>query len=478
MREKFELPNATEMEKQLLAAMFIPTGKTAVVACAILNADDLYRPEHQMIFRAIMRLYAKGEPIDYLSVKEELRKTNEPEKINRQYLHSLSIIDTNFSTDRAEYYAKVIKENADRRRLILTSQILREEANNANLSPNEIVAKVQSTFEQIGRNGATSQKHSFADFFANHFDDEVDRMKNYTERKFGFDNLDRLQIFNPGLYVIGGTPAAGKTTFCWQLLEQLAESGEECIYCSYEMSKFELFSKSLARELFKRNPKATLTVADIRRGGRSAELANIVKEFGGSSRNLNIFELQDENVDDLLTLLRPFCQDKAKAPIICLDYLQIVPTGRDSVKLGIDDFVRKLKKFQHDTNTTFLVISSFNRANYVQSVSFESFKESGNIEYTADVVWALQLHFLNTIKAGNNANDTRKKIDEAKRKQPRQIIFKCLKNRHGNNYECCFNYYSAHDCFVSCDTFKETKPVQTEKSVTNSKKDKAQDEFI
>lgn len=83
MKEKIELPNATEMEKQLLSAMFNPTGKTAAVACGILNADAIYRPEHQMIFRAIMRLYAKGEPIDYLAVKEELRKTNKAEKIDR-----------------------------------------------------------------------------------------------------------------------------------------------------------------------------------------------------------------------------------------------------------------------------------------------------------------------------------------------------------------------------------------------------------
>ena len=57
--------------------------------------------------------------------------------------------------------------------------------------------------------------------------------------------------------------------------------------------------------------------------------------------------------------------------------------------LGIDDAVRKLKYFQRDTNTTFIVISSFNRTNYAQSVSFECFKESDNIEYTADVVWVL-----------------------------------------------------------------------------------------
>ena len=131
-----------------------------------------------------------------------------------------------------------------------------------------------------------------------------------------------------------------------------------------------------------------------------------------------------------------------------------MPTLRESAKLGIDDSVRKLKKFQRDTNTTFIVISSFNRTNYSHSVSFESFKESGNIEYTADVVWALQLNVLNSINPSNIA-DTRKRIDEAKKQQPRQIQLKCLKNRQGTNYNCFFNYFSAHDYFQPCNEFND-----------------------
>ena len=166
--------------------------------------------------------------------------------------------------------------------------------------------------------------------------------------------------------------------------------------------------------------------------------------------------MQDESIDELLIRLKPLCFDKQKAPVICLDYLQIVPSSKESTKLGVDDSVRKLKKFQRDTNSTFIVISSFNRANYTQGVSFESFKESGNIEYTADVVWALQLFVLNLINP-NNIADSRKKIDVAKKKQPRQIQLKCLKNRQGNNYDCFFNYFSAHDYFEPCDKFKEAK---------------------
>ena len=223
------------------------------------------------------------------------------------------------------------------------------------------------------------------------------------------------------------------------------------------MSKFELFAKSLARELFRRVPSTELTAADIRRGAWSVQLDATRADFVASKLDLSILELQDESIDDLLALLKPLCSNKAKAPVVCLDYLQIVPSSKDTTKLGIDDSVRKLKKFQRDTNTTFIVISSFNRQNYMQSVSFESFKESGNIEYTADVVWALQLNVLNHLSPGN-LSDLRKQIDDAKKKKPRQIQLKCLKNRQGTNYECFFNYFSAHDCFMPCDNFDEKFP--------------------
>ncbi len=326
----------------------------------------------------------------------------------------------------------------------------------------EIFAQVEKAKSNWRSRAEPTKRVAMADYFANQFDTDIEQMKAYSERTSGFDNLDQFQFFHPGLYVIGATPAAGKTTFCWQFLEQVARKGETCIYCSYEMSQLELFSKSLAREIFKRVPNTELTAADIRRGAWSVQLAAVRNDFAKSNFDLSILELQDESIDDLLTLLKPLCLDKAKAPVVCLDYLQIVPTSRESAKLGIDDSVRKLKKFQRDTNTTFIVISSFNRVNYTQSVSFESFKESGNIEYTADVVWALQLYVLNHINP-SNITDARKRIDDAKKQQPRQIQLKCLKNRQGTNYDCFFNYFSAHDYFESCEKFADNNSVSSKR---------------
>ena len=161
-----------------------------------------------------------------------------------------------------------------------------------------------------------------ADYFANQLKADIASLKNYADRLTGFSNLDQQQFFSPELYIIGATPAAGKTTFCWQLLEQLAERGEDCIYCSYEMSGLELFTKTAARRLFLRDKQTTLTAADIRRGSWSAQLDCVINEVANSKTNLQVLELQDESIDELLIRLKPLCFNKKKAPVICLDYLK------------------------------------------------------------------------------------------------------------------------------------------------------------
>ena len=328
MIDHYDFPNDTEMEKQLLCAMLLDEGSIVPKVLAILKADDFYRPEHQFVFKAIVSLYSAGKPVEFLAVEQELRKNGDHKKIDHLYL--LSLIDATYTSAFAEHHAKILKEKADLRRLIVASKIIREDANLSKLSPADIIAKTQLTFNQISRPAVLSKKTSFADFFTNHFQAAVDEMKNYSNRRFGFENLDRFQFFSPGLYVLGATPAAGKTTFCWQLLEQLARQGETCIYCSYEMSKLELFAKSVARELFNRVPSTELTAADVRRGAWSIQLEKIINDFAAAELNLSVFELQDESIDDLLSLLKPLCSDKAKAPVVCLDYLQIVPSSRDT----------------------------------------------------------------------------------------------------------------------------------------------------
>ena len=474
-----------DMELELLGSLLLKDGLIIPKIAAILKPDDFSTAIHRLIYQTILNLHNRAIVPNVANIYEELQKHRDFNGNESVFLNSvLNIGNAAFTTAYSESHAKTIKDKSVRRQLGYLSKNLQRDIDNPAVDTNKLLADAQSAF-RILSNVAEPPKLISPTFYFNHrFTNDVNHNKLYANRNSGFSNIDEYQIFNPGLYVVGATPAAGKTTFCWQLLEQFAKSGETCIFCSYEMSALELFSKTLSRELFLRDDNSTLerdfllssstfTAADIRRGAFNHNLEDLLIELC-SDKNLkgvNLFELRDESIDDLLRLLKPFCSDNSKSPIVCLDYLQIVPPANDKQlfndKAKIDDIVHKLKSFQRETNTTFFVISSFNRGNYSTQVSFESFKDSGNIEYTADVIWALQLYVVNHIKTGVSVSDSRKLFDDAKKARPREIQLKCLKNRHGQNYDCFFNYFSAHDFFQPADDFNaniDNPPAQADYS--------------
>ena len=305
----------------------------------------------------------------------------------------------------------------------------------------------------------------FKEYFGADFFSDITATAKYSDRKTGFKNLDAAQVFLPGLYVLGALPATGKTTFAWQLLNQLADKGEPCIYCSYEMSRAELLTKSIVRELYKWNPELSerlkLSSVNIRRGACSGlkELHEQAARFAESSTNLTVAELSNTGVAELIEALKPLVADVLKSPVICLDYLQIVPSKSvktSTAKEKIDDVVLRLKDFQRETNSTIIVISSFNRDNYWQRVNFSSFKESGAIEYSADSIWALENFVADDVE--ENSKDFKKEITEMSKQKIRKVWFKCLKNRNGGQYDCLFRYHAAFDYFEPLEEEKERRP--------------------
>ena len=296
--------------------------------------------------------------------------------------------------------------------------------------------------------------YSFTEYFEEEFFRDIELTAKYSSRKTGFENIDEAQIFMPGVYMLGALPASGKTTFAWQLLNQLAEKGEPCIYCSFEMSRAELFTKSIVRELYKKNPQMSerlnLTSANIRRGAmrESRELQEQALEFSKSATNLKVAELSNTSVTELIEGLKPLVVDADRSPVICVDYLQIIPSKgskASSAKEKIDDVMLRLKDFQRETQATLLVISSFNRENYYQKVSFSSFKESGAIEYSADCIWGLENYGIDA-----EGKLDRDEVVKMSRERIRKIKFSCLKNRNGGAYECFFRYHAAYDYFEPC----------------------------
>ena len=162
------------------------------------------------------------------------------------------------------------------------------------------------------------------------------------------------------------------------------------------------------------------------------------------------FDTKAETISDYV---ERFIKEKKAKPIVIVDYLQIIrPTdNRIATKDAVDNHVRALKMLQRNNDLVLIVISSLNRSNYMAPIDYESFKESGGIEYTADVLWGLQLSIMNN-DAFNSSQEVIKKreiVKVAKKSIPRKVQLVCLKNRYGrSSYECDFDYYPQYDLFI------------------------------
>ena len=140
-------------------------------------------------------------------------------------------------------------------------------------------------------------------------------------------------------------------------------------------------------------------------------------------------------------------------PIVFVDYLQLIRPldSRQTTKDAVDEHLRALKQLQMENELVIVLISSLNRQNYLSVLDFESFKESGGIEYTADVVWGLQLSVMNCelFDKEKGLKAKREAVRQAKRANPRRIELLCLKNRYGiANFRCNFDYHTKYDLFL------------------------------
>ena len=319
---------------------------------------------------------------------------------------------------------------------------------------------------------ALSQSDSY--FLQKHFDQNVAAFAACQNLTTGYKILDRQQPFYPGFYCLGAISSLGKTTFAQQMADQIAASGRYVLYVTLEQTDFELFSKSLARGFWRTNRldtkinKCVSTYPTPRRNqtGYPAEVARQINDYISAvgARVIVAYGAFSMTVEDIIQLIDLAMAQLGAKPVVIVDYLQIVaPTqinGRiPDTKTSIDHIVHTLKAKQSTDGLTVLAISSMNRQNYLSPVDFESFKESGGIEYTADVIWGLQLSILSDdyfyFKVGKdnkrretNLKEKREMVKRAKAACPRCIDLVCLKNRYGiSSYEVPFWYYPSVDYF-------------------------------
>ena len=292
--------------------------------------------------------------------------------------------------------------------------------------------------------------------YLDEFFKQVEYNKNRKILKTGLANLDdELHGIKTGLYVIGAISSLGKTTLISQVADTLASQGEKVIFFSLEQSKFELVAKSLSRQSYYLKANQGKSQAEFMNFNYEDELSNeALAKYFEFANNISYIEGNfDLNVIGIRKYIENYINVNNVKPIVIVDYLQILRPINDKLsdKQAVDYNVSELKRISRDNDIPIFLISSFNRDNYLQPVDFTSFKESGAIEYGADVVFGLQLRIIEENEAFSKDKDIKEKrrlINEAKSSNPREVQLVCLKNRNGKSYfKCYFNYYPILNTF-------------------------------
>ncbi len=275
----------------------------------------------------------------------------------------------------------------------------------------------------------------------------------------GMKNLDDALGggISPGLYVLGAIPNLGKSTFALQIAQNISAAGTPVLFFSMEMPKSRIAAKALNRQIFinTRNPRYSADLLLRRESASDTALWTQVEiarsRVAEECRNLYIIERDEQicSAQDILQIVERSMEELGpqQSPVVVVDYLQILSGGKAggymSDKAIVDANIRALTTLATQKKLPVMVISAFNRTNYQAQVSMEAFKESGAIEYSADVILGMQLHTVGSRKFN---------INREKAKNPRQIEIVLLKQRYGKSgHTLSFRYYPAHDYFEAAE---------------------------
>lgn len=279
----------------------------------------------------------------------------------------------------------------------------------------------------------------------------------------GFSDLDSVldDGLYPGLYIVGGISSVGKTAICLQIADQVAkyaalDRGDvHVLVFSLEMSSNELIARSVSRVTYENkladNSKNAASARDITAAhrwekfgkGKTEDIVTAANKYQAEAgNNIYVYEgVGDISVTEIRETIKRHIEAEAH-PVVFIDYLQCIAPYIDpkhpnrvlTDKQSIDKTITELRRIGRDYNVPVIVISSLNRESYKAGsasqgvVSMNDFKESGGIEYGADVLLGLQFTAaLDALASGSKDYDEKAEREKIERR----VSLTVLKNRNG-----------------------------------------------
>jgi len=385
-------PQNIEAEQSVLGSMLLDKEVIPVVT-EILKSEDFYRADHKEIFEAIMDLFDAGEPIDLITVSEQLKLRGTIDNIGGlEYLTNIaSAVPT---TANAKHYAKIVEEKSTLRKLIKASSEIVNMGYEASEELSYIVDKAEKSIFDVlqkrGTQGFSPIKDVLVDTF-NKLEELYNNKGHITGIPTRFVDLDHKTsgLHNSDLILIAARPAMGKTAFALNIAQNAAiYSGVPVAIFSLEMSKEQLVSRILCSE-------AMVDSQKVKTGKLEDEdWKKIARALGPlSEAPIYIDDTPGISISEIRAKCRRLKLEK-NLGLVVIDYLQLMQgRGRsESRQQEISEISRSLKILAKELNVPVITLSQLSRAAEQRADHrpiLSDLRESGAIEQDADIVMFL-----------------------------------------------------------------------------------------
>ncbi len=382
-------PHSDDAEKSVLGAVLLD--KEALFdVMELLKEEDFYSEAHKEIFATVSDIFRRNEPVDTLTVTEELRKRKSLEMVGgRAYIAFLSTAVP--STANAGQYAKIISEKAILRRLISTSSDIIEKSYQEKMEPEEVLDQAEKSIFEIAQARQTKDFEPLKNVLWKNIqmiDEMAQKEGNLTGLTTGFMDLDEKTagLQKSDLIILAARPAMGKTAFALNVAEQAAvKGGATVLIFSLEMSREQLGQRMLSMESRVEMQKLKTGNVD-RKDWDSIHLA--LDKL--SQANIFIDDTPGVSVMEIRNKCRRLKAEKG-LDLVVIDYLQLMASdGRsESRQQEVSTISRFLKLLAREMDCPVIVLSQLSRAvesRTPKTPQLSDLRESGSIEQDADIV--------------------------------------------------------------------------------------------
>jgi replicative DNA helicase len=384
-------PHSDEAEKSVLGAVLIDQDAFFAVS-EILKPDDFYPESHKEIFRSMMDLYQRSEPIDAVTVSESLKRRNSLEAVGgRAYIAFLSTVVP--TTANAVQYARIVAEKAMLRRLITAAGNIVEKSYEEKLEADKVVDFAEATIFDVAKTKQTTEYSELKDVLS------VNLEAIKTAKEMGgampgiathYKDLDNKLngLHKSDLIIIAARPSMGKTALALNIAQNVAMKGDKrVVIFSLEMSKEALGNRLIAMD-------ARVNSKKLESGNLTdEELDDVLESIERmSGKDIIIDATPGIGVMEMRNKCRRINAGR-KIDLVIVDYLQIMSADirSESRQQEVSNISRYLKQLARELECPVVVLSQLSRASEKQQAHprrpiLSDLRDSGAIEQDADVV--------------------------------------------------------------------------------------------